>query len=342
MAYQHHLPLVVIPRPTTALPHDSSAIPAPTEESMVQVFGKLLPPATYLTTPYGRAAYYVYPPRTAASEAGNNTTPRRILMIHGVQTPALGLHPLATALRNLYPAAEIASVDLWGHGLTDTPLAPHVPALFHSLIDTVLEALQWREPVHLVGYSFGGSLAAGYAALQPQKIATVVFVAPAGLLHVTVVPEEMRKKYGMQEPLEDNDNDIDELGARDMTFQFLEGGALVVPNDWEASVARGEVVAPAVRDWELKNHAGHAASVVAVFRDGQVFGNFASFRTAVENLGQDKLLGIVGEKDEFCGERNLADVGVTRAVVVSDAGHGLVRERVAEVAAAIKQFWGLK
>ncbi|KAF3765444.1 alpha/beta-hydrolase, partial [Cryphonectria parasitica EP155] len=344
--------LLVIPRPwsTTTTSQDApqpAPIRAPTEADMTKTFGSLLPQATYLTTPQGRAAYYDYPPTTStnttttapsSSSPDHHAAPLRILMIHGIQTPALGLQPLATDLRSRFPTAHIALLDLWGHGLTDTPLSPHVPSLFYSLLDAVLAALGWQSSgtssskVHLVGYSFGGSLAAGYAALRPEAVASVSFIAPAGLMwRSALFSEEAQTRHELAVSSSSS--------TLDLVLEFLEGGKLVVPDDWRERVGKGEVVAEAVRDWEMKTHAGHAGSVVAIFRDGAVFDNHAAYRAAVEAVGVDRCLGVVGELDEVCSRQDLLDVGFSNVAVVPQAGHAVVRQRVPDVATLIEEFW---
>ncbi|ROW04862.1 hypothetical protein VMCG_04889 [Cytospora schulzeri] len=326
---------LVIPRPGTTTNEDAlpSPIRAPPEADMTKELGCLLPKASYLSTKHGQAAYYVYPPTEPLPA---DQPPLRVLMVHGVQTSALGLQPLATALRARFPAAHIALVDLWGHGLSDTPLAPHVASLFHGLLDAVLTALAWQqEPIRLVGFSFGGSLAAGYAALHPERVDSVALIAPAGLMSFSIFPEAVQNRYGLTGAADD----VDEEGTLDFVIEFLEGGKLSVPVDWRDRVDRGEVVAEAVRDWEMREHPGHAGSVVAIFRDGGVFDNHAAFRALVQTLGADKCLGVLGELDEVCSKQYLLDVGFSNIIVILQVGHAVVRERAAQVATSIENFW---
>lgn len=296
---------------------------------MTSIFGSLLPPAEYLTTPHGRAAYYVYPPLRPTS------TPMRVLMVHGVQTPALGLQPLAAALRPRFPHASIALFDHWGHGLSDTPWVPHTPALFHELIDLVLAELGWPS-AHLVGYSFGGVTAVGYAASErgAARVDSLALVAPAGLIDSSSFPDEARARY-----LPVGGAGGDEREARRWILDFLEGGELVVPGDWRERVARGEVVAEALREWEMRAHGGHFASVVAIFRDGGVLDHQAVFASAVET--GIRTVAILGEHDAVCSAQNCLDVGMNSkdVIVVPQAGHALVRQRVPEVAQHIENFW---
>lgn len=324
-------PLFVLPRPGGAdLKHDSprGPISAPNEEAMTSKFGVLLPSAQYLSTPHGRAAYYVYPPTVPSP----SPSPFRVLMVHGVQTPALGLHPLAESLRSRFPGAHITLVDLWGHGLSDTPQEPHTPALFHDLLDVVLAELDWPS-AHLLGFSFGGSTVIGYAASSPERaarVASLTLVAPAGLIKSSQFEEKATRDYlGLKV--------TDEEGAKDWIFDFLEGGKLVVPSDWQEKVGRGEVVAAAVKEWELKTHKGHEASVVAIFRDGGCLDNHAAFMEVAER--GIPYLGVVGQLDGVCSAEDLHQVGLPRVVVVPQVGHELVRQRVPEVSQAIEEFW---
>lgn len=308
---------------------------------MTSTFGSLLPPAAYLTTPYGRAAYYVLPPQAEAPapEATPSSAPMRILMVHGLQTPALGLVPLAAALCSRFPHASIALFDHWGHGLSDTPIRPHTPPLFYELIDLVLARVGWSAcKVHLVGYSFGSVTVAGYAASGrdvQKKIASVVHIAPAGLIDSSSFPEEVRTRYL---PVRgDGGSDADERGARDWILEFLEGGNLVVPTDWEAKVARGGVVAEAIRDWEMRVHKGHLGSVVAIFRDAAVLDNQVAFARSAET--GVKTLAVLGELDDLSSAQDLQSVGISNVVVVPQAGHAVVRQNVPEVAQHIENFY---
>ncbi|KAK7188497.1 valacyclovir hydrolase [Paraphaeosphaeria sporulosa] len=315
---------LVLPRPGQERVEEKPPIPGPTESAFTDTFGALLPPAKYLYTANGRAAYYEILP----TAPGNGfTTLDRVLLIHGVQTPALGLFPLVRALQKVFPQTHFVLFDHWGHGLSDTPYRPHDQRLFHGLIDALLDQLNWPT-VHLIGYSFGGALSPAYVAAHSAKVKSFILVAPAGLMRLSdLSPEEQGHMRG----------DGNETAAQEWVHSWLEGGKLVVPGDWEERVAKGQVVAPAVKRWQLQKHAGHAASVVGIFRDGGVFNNHDAFseasRTGIPSLA------ILGELDDIVNEQTLRDVGITNVEVVSGAGHGVVRDNVPEVATAITAFW---
>lgn len=326
----HQFNDLVLPRPGGAPSLPQAPIPGPSEVVFTEAFGTLLPPAKFLTTPAGKAAYYEILPSASSAAGDDAATPDRVLFIHGVQTPAIGMLPLARALHASFPRSHLALVDLWGHGLSDTPVAPHEPALFHGLVDALLDCLGWPA-AHLVGFSFGGALTARYVASRGKaRVKSYALVAPAGLLRsADFSPEEQGYLS--------RDGAVDEAGARRFVLRFLEGGELVVPADWKERVAKGEVVAEAVRDWEMREHPGHAGSVVAIFRDGGVLDSEPEFVKAVAT--GIPATAVLGELDDLCNERQLKDLGLTDVAVIPQVGHGVVRDRATEVAGYIGAFW---
>ncbi|KAH7131700.1 putative valacyclovir hydrolase [Dactylonectria estremocensis] len=318
--------LLVLPRPGTTKPGDvPEVIPAPPEADFVATFGSLLPPASYLSTPNGKAAYYELPP---SSPADGTTPVSRVLFVHGVQTCAIGLHKLSSALASRFPQAHLVLVDLWGHGLTDTPLLPHEPALFHGLLEALMVHLGW-EDAHLIGYSFGAATTASFTAAKPERVSSMVLIAPAGFIREAQF-SDLQRSYlrggeGLEEP------------AKAWILDLLEGGPLVVPSDWKEKVARGEVVAQAVRDWQLKNHKGHAASVIAIFRDGGVMDKDEEFAKAVKT--GKKHLAILGELDDINTVEDFHNIGMQNVVVIPQVAHAVVRDKGVEVAQFIEEFW---
>ncbi|KAJ4360533.1 uncharacterized protein N0V89_001098 [Didymosphaeria variabile] len=315
---------LVLPRPGQASGAKKQPVTGPPEPAFTNTFGTLLPPANYLQTTNGKAAYYDLPP--SVFDAGS-AIPERVLLIHGVQTPALGLLPLARALQAPFPKTHFVLFDHWGHGLSDTPIAPHEPSLFHGLIDALLDQLDWPT-VHLIGYSFGGALSPAYVVSRSTRVQSFTLIAPAGLMQLSWLnAEEQGHVRGGG----------DETAARKWVHRWLEGGELVVPNDWEERVEKGQVVAPALRGWQLREHGGHSASVLGIIRDGGIFDNHDTFAKAA--LTGIPSLAVLGELDDIVSPEALKDVGITNVVVVPEAGHGVVRESVPEVAAVITGFW---
>ncbi|RSL91925.1 hypothetical protein CEP52_014112 [Fusarium oligoseptatum] len=315
---------LVLPRPGGAVGSPKSPISGPSEEAFTKTFGALLPPAKFLNTATGKAAYYELLP---SSPSDDTNAPHRVLLIHGVQTPALGMLPLARELQTSFPSAHLVLVDLWGHGLSDTPIVPHEAGLFHQLLDDVLDHLEWPS-AHLVGYSFGGSLTSGYVASRPSRVQSFTLVAPAGLLRFADFSAEE------QDCLRGGD----EAAARKWVVEWLEGGELIVPADWEKRVEKGEIVAEAVREWQMREHSGHTASVVAIVRDGGVMDKHSEFTKAGGT--SVPVLAILGELDSLCTEQQLNEHGISNVIVVPQVGHSVVRDKAREVGEGVIKTLG--
>jgi pimeloyl-ACP methyl ester carboxylesterase len=99
-----------------------------------------------------------------------------VVFIHG-----LLIDSLASYYFSLGPAFSAAGIDvimydLRGHGRTERPDSGYRLEQFVSDLDALLRELDVTEPVHLVGNSFGGSVAFGYAAAHPERVATVTCI----------------------------------------------------------------------------------------------------------------------------------------------------------------------
>ncbi|KAJ3094930.1 hypothetical protein HK100_005974 [Physocladia obscura] len=328
---------IIIPRPdtdrTALFSEESTSIAAPTESSFVSQFGTHLPPAQYLTQKHEHGnsstntAYYEFLPSTAPV---SGLSAGRLLIVHGVGTPALGMFPLAKVIRESYPHFHIVLYDHFGHGLSSTPLVPHVPALFHAQIIALFDHLKWAN-AHLLGFSFGGSTVTSFTALHPHLVSSFTLVAPAGLISSDSFSEQ-EKRYLAGGP------GVDENAARDWIVDWVSGGPLVVQPDWKDHFSRGEIISgDPIQVWERENHKGHIPSIVAMFRDGGACDMHEYFKIA-SNKSNIYKLAVIGELDSVCSEQDLKNVGFDHIIVVPKAGHSLVRNRVSEVASPIIEF----
>ncbi|KAF2966430.1 hypothetical protein GQX73_g7153 [Xylaria multiplex] len=298
-----------------------NVIAAPSLELFTSRFGDAFPKPRFLESDLGTTALYELPPPSGQSK-------RRVLMVHGLNTPALGLLPLAKELQALDPDAHVVLFDLWGHALSSTPLITHTPQIFHSQILQVLGFMQWTS-AHLLGYSFGASMITKFALYNPWAVQSVSLLAPAG-----IIPKDLFGKR-LQALLDDPTGRESE--ARNSVFTFLEGGPLVVPADWQERTKRGEIVAEAFREWELKEHRGYPHSVFSMFREGNVYGCEDDFRRFAQ-LPLKKVV-VLGQLDEICSKGQLVDLGFNNVEVVDQTGHTVVRTAPAEVARIVYGMW---
>ncbi|HTK81510.1 MAG TPA: alpha/beta hydrolase [Bacteroidota bacterium] len=112
--------------------------------------------------------------RTHIRRAGSG---KILLLIHGLGAPQMWqrvIEPLSATF-------DVIAVDLPGFGESDPPSAFYSPGDYSDFIDHLLTALMVRSP-HIVGVSFGGQVAAGFASRNPGNIGSLVLVASTGLL----------------------------------------------------------------------------------------------------------------------------------------------------------------
>lgn len=102
-----------------------------------------------------------------------------IVLVHGMghwtQAAWDALAPLLAADR------RIVAFDLPGFGASDKPDAPYTLPYFTKALAGVVEALD-LESFALAGHSFGGLIAANYAAANPQRVRALALLDPAGFL----------------------------------------------------------------------------------------------------------------------------------------------------------------
>ncbi|MCK6452864.1 MAG: alpha/beta fold hydrolase [Alphaproteobacteria bacterium] len=99
-----------------------------------------------------------------------------ILLVHGSATSRRFWNPIAAELTARH---RVLAVDLFGYGESAPWPAERMltPADEGALIDAV--AARAGGPVHLVGHSYGGALAAEYAARNPGRVASLVLIEPS-------------------------------------------------------------------------------------------------------------------------------------------------------------------
>ncbi|MDP9405666.1 MAG: alpha/beta hydrolase [Actinomycetota bacterium] len=95
------------------------------------------------------------------------------VLVHGLASTARTWEAVAREL--VASGSAVATVDLRGHGRSDTPASGYDTASVVADLIGVVEALGWDRPV-LVGQSWGGNLALAYAWTAPDTVRGVAGV----------------------------------------------------------------------------------------------------------------------------------------------------------------------
>ncbi len=124
-----------------------------------------------------------------------------LLLLHGFTGSAETMRAVASELARGY---RTISVDLLGHGRSDAPRDPSRYALECTAGDLarVLDALG-ESRAHVLGYSLGGRIALGLAALRPQRVRSALLIgASAGIADPAERAARRRADEALAESLE--------------------------------------------------------------------------------------------------------------------------------------------
>ncbi|PVH80670.1 alpha/beta-hydrolase [Cadophora sp. DSE1049] len=312
------------------LPHPSlisslNHIPPPPIQEYISKFRNLLTEGTSIPSSWGTTRFYDFSPKFPSSA-------RRVIMLHGGGTPAVTFTSLARELTK--SGNHVVTYDLWGHGLSSTPLETHTPAIMHTQLLELLAYLRWSS-AHIIGFSIGGSIAATFTAIHPCMVESLTLISPAGLLR--------KADRGWWERLSmDGYFGFEWLRRRKVMF-FINGGRDPQPKQgWEERVKNGEMDGVAVEAWQRENHGGHVASLVSMLNYAGVYDQHANFKLLGE---QDvRALVLVGSEDGVFPEemlrRELGGVGWKGEIkVVEGAGHGIVGSHFEDAGKLLDEFW---
>jgi pimeloyl-ACP methyl ester carboxylesterase len=75
---------------------------------------------------------------------------------------------------------RVVALDLRGHGQSSKPSGDYSMRRVQEDLEESLEQLEISERFYLIGHSFGGAIAAEYAAAHPDRIIQLILIATAG------------------------------------------------------------------------------------------------------------------------------------------------------------------
>jgi pimeloyl-ACP methyl ester carboxylesterase len=99
-----------------------------------------------------------------------------VVFIHGLGTDSLASFYLTLAAPVAAAGIDVIAYDLRGHGRSSLPLRGYRVADFVNDLAGLLDEIPVSTPVHLVGNSFGGTIAFSFAAAFPERVASIVSI----------------------------------------------------------------------------------------------------------------------------------------------------------------------
>lgn len=110
-------------------------------------------------------------------ELAGPTSGEPVVLVHGFSVPSYIWDSTFVALAAA--GFRVLRYDLLGRGWSDRPRAEYGAELFDTQLMELLDHVGFRVPVHVVGLSMGGWVAATFGSRHPGRVRSVVLVDPA-------------------------------------------------------------------------------------------------------------------------------------------------------------------
>ncbi|KZM71908.1 hypothetical protein AWN90_37250 [Nocardia terpenica] len=99
-----------------------------------------------------------------------------VVCIHGICFDNMASYYFTLGFPFTDAGFDVILYDLRGHGKSERPPSGYTLDTFVADLDALLDQLDIRRPVHLVGNSYGGTVAFNYAVRRPDRTATVTMI----------------------------------------------------------------------------------------------------------------------------------------------------------------------
>lgn len=116
------------------------------------------------------------PPADERDEVATGDGPATLVMIHGMASDTLASWYFTLAKPLADAGLRVLMYDLRGHGHSERPPTGYTLDDFVDDLAAMLTELDVTGPVHLLGNSFGGTIAFGYAARHPDRVASIATI----------------------------------------------------------------------------------------------------------------------------------------------------------------------
>ncbi|MFJ3950907.1 alpha/beta fold hydrolase [Streptomyces libani] len=113
---------------------------------------------------------------TVSGTFAGTAAPPTVVLLHGLVIDSLISYYFTLAPAFAGAGLDVIMYDLRGHGHSERPPSGYLLQDFVEDLDALLDRLEVAGPVHLVGNSYGGTVAFSYAARRPDRVASLSLV----------------------------------------------------------------------------------------------------------------------------------------------------------------------
>lgn len=99
-----------------------------------------------------------------------------VVLLHGLLTDSLASYYFTLAPVLAAAGVEVLMYDHRGHGRSGRPPTGYRLEQFTDDLEALLDRLEMTGPVHLLGNSFGGTVAFGLAARRPEQVVSILAI----------------------------------------------------------------------------------------------------------------------------------------------------------------------
>ena len=110
----------------------------------------------------------------------DNPSGQIVVLVHGFSTPSIvwkGIIPYLTDA-----GYDVFAYDHYGRGFSSRPRIDYTKDFYISTLLELIDYLNIKQKIHLVGYSMGGPIVGYFANENPSIVKSVNFIAPAGYM----------------------------------------------------------------------------------------------------------------------------------------------------------------
>ncbi|TLD18735.1 hypothetical protein E2P81_ATG11645 [Venturia nashicola] len=260
----------------------------------------LFPGARQVDTPYGSIRVYEWGP-----ESG-----RKVLLVHGISTPCMSLGSVAEKL--VESGCRVMIFDLFGRGYSDDPSdIPHDTRLYTAQILLALASspLPWSgtNAFSIIGYSLGGGISTSFTSTFPTLVASLVIIAPSGILrehHIAwqskilystegILPESLiqwlvKRRMAEDPPPTDEKHDSSATDAVKAETGNAHSDLLKRANA-PLFPHRPTVNVGGAVQWQIQKHAGFLPAFVSAIRHAPITAQHPYWRKIGERLTAQKI-----------------------------------------------------